>query len=123
LKPRVTGEEVEAGLIGPKPVGQTGRLTIVSADYELPWLKGISLDATVTSVGTRMASADNKLSIPARTILDLAARYRFKLGTASASLIMRLGNVFNTFGWRTNSSAVFVPNAQRRLSATIAADF
>lgn len=123
LKPRVTGEEVEAGLIGPKPVGQTGRLTIVSADYELPWLKGISLDATITSVGSRVASPDNKLSIPARTILDLAARYRFKLGKAPASLILRLGNVFNTFGWRTNSSAVFVPNAQRRLSATIAADF
>ncbi len=123
LKPRVTGEEVEAGLIGRKPIGQTGRLTIVSADYELAWLPGISLDATVTSVASRMASADNRLSIPARSLLDLAGRYRFSIGRASATLILRAGNVFDTFGWRTNSSAVFVPTTQRRASLTLVSDF
>ena len=123
LQPRVTGEEVAAGLIGRKPIGQTARLTIVSADYELPWIKAVSLDATITSVASRIASTDNKLSIPARSVLDLGARYRFAFGHAPATLIVRVGNVFNNFGWRTNASAVFVPNTQRRISATLAADF
>jgi len=123
LRPRVTGEEVDAGLIGRKPVGQTGRLTIVSVDYELPWLKGVSVDATVTSVASRMASADNRLSIPGRSVVDLGARYRFSIGRAPATLIMRVGNILDTFGWRTNASAVFVPNAQRRASLTLASDF
>lgn len=123
LDPRATGEEVRAGIIGPKPVGQTSRLTIVSGEYELPWAKAFSVGATVTSVGARMASADNRLSIPARSVLDLSGRYRFKLAGAPASIVARLGNVFNNFGWRTNASAVFVPNGQRRLSVSMAADF
>ncbi|MBY8821174.1 TonB-dependent receptor domain-containing protein [Sphingomonas colocasiae] len=123
LDPRVTGEEVRAGIIGRKPVGQTSRLTIVSGEYELPWAKAFSVGATVTSVGARMASADNRLSIPARSVLDLSARYRFKLAGAPASIVARLGNLFNNFGWRTNASAVFVPNGQRRLSVSMAADF
>jgi hypothetical protein len=33
------------------------------------------------------------------------------------------GNIFDKFGWRTNSSEVFVTNAPRRFSLSIAADF
>jgi len=122
LKPRVTGEEVDAGRIGSRPVGQTGRTVIINADYELREVKGLSLNMTITSYGDRVASRDNRLSIPARTVFDLAARYRLKVGTAPATVTLRLGNVFNKFGWRTNSSAVFTTNAQRRASLTIAAD-
>lgn len=122
LKPRVTGEEVDAGRIGPKPVGQTDRLIIINADYELPNVKGVSLNVGITSIGDRVASSDNQLSIPARTVFDLAGRYKFKVGGAPATATLRLGNVFNKFGWRTNSSAVFTTNAQRRVSLTVAAD-
>jgi iron complex outermembrane receptor protein len=122
LKPRVTGEEVEAGRIGRRPVGQTNRLIIVSADYELPMVKGVSVNTLITSVGDRMASSDNQLAIPARMAMDLGARYRFKVGGAPATLSARVNNIFNKFGWRTNQSAVFVPLAQRRLSVTLAAD-
>ena len=37
--------------------------------------------------------------------------------------VFQVGNVFDTFGWRTNPSEVFVINAPRRFSITIAADF
>jgi len=123
LEPRVSGEEVASGQIGKIPVGQLGRLTIASVDYRLPRLQSLSFDATVQSVDERMASTDNQLAIPARSVLDLGARYRFKIGRAPATLRFYLGNVFDKFGWRTNSSAVFVTNAQRRFSVTIAADF
>jgi iron complex outermembrane recepter protein len=123
LEPRVSGEEVASGRIGKVPVGQTERLTIASADYRLPWLPSVSVDATVTSVDDRMASGDNRLAIPARSVLDLGARYRFKIGQAPTTVRFFFGNVFDKFGWRTNSSEVFVTNAQRRFSVTIAADF
>lgn len=123
LQPRVTGEEVDQGLIGERPVGQTNRLTIVSADYQLPFAKGFSVNGTLTSVGDRVASRDNQLSIPARSVVDLGARYRFKIGAAPAQLSLRVGNITNKFGWRTNASEVFVPNGQRRVSVDLAADF
>lgn len=123
LEPRVSGEEVASGRIGKIPVGQTERLTILSADYRLPWLQSVSVDATVTSVDDRMASGDNRVAIPARSVLDLGARYRFRIGRAPTTVRFFFGNVFDKFGWRTNSSEVFVTNAQRRFSISIAADF
>jgi len=123
MEPRVSGEEVANGTIGKVPVGQTERLTIGSVEYQLPWVKSLSLSATVTSVDDRMASSDNQLSIPARSVYDLGARYRFQIGRAPATLRFSFGNVFDKFGWRTNASEVFVTNAPRRLAITFAADF
>jgi iron complex outermembrane receptor protein len=123
LDPRVSGEEVDAGIVGRVPVGQTKRLTIVSAEWTVPRLAALSFDATLTSVADRMASTDNRLEIPARSVLDVGARYRLRLGTAPATLRFQVGNVFDKFGWRTNTSGVFVPNAQRRFSVQLAADF
>lgn len=123
MKPRVSGEEVANGTIGKVPVGQTERLIIGSAEYQLPWLPSFSVSTTVQSVGDRMASSDNQLSIPARTVMDLGARYRFQIGSAPATLRVSFGNIFDTFGWRTNSSEVFVTNGPRRVAITLAADF
>jgi iron complex outermembrane recepter protein len=123
IEPRVSGEEVANGTIGKVPVGQTERVSIGSVEYQLPWVKSLSLSATVTSVDDRMASSDNQLSIPARSVYDLGARYRFQIGRAPATLRFSFGNVFDKFGWRTNSSEVFVTNAPRRIAITLAADF
>ena len=123
IEPRVSGDEVSNGTIGKVPVGQTERLTIGSVEYRLPWVPSFSLSATVTSVDDRMASSDNRLSIPARSVLDLGARYRFQIGRAPATLRFTFGNVFDKFGWRTNTSEVFVTNAPRRFAVTLAADF
>jgi iron complex outermembrane recepter protein len=123
LEPRVSGEEVASGSIGRIPVGQTERLTIASADYRLPWWPSVSVDALVTSVDDRMASSDNRLAIPARNVLDIGARYRFQIGRAPTTVRVSFGNVFDKFGWRTGTSEVFVTNAPRRFSISIAADF
>jgi len=123
MEPRVSGEEVANGTIGKVPVGQTERFTIGSAEYQLPWMPSFSVSATVQSVADRMASSDNRLSVPARSVLDLGARYRFQIGGAPATLRLSFGNVFDKFGWRTNSSEVFVTNAPRRIALTLAADF
>jgi len=77
----------------------------------------------VTSVGRRMASRDNRLAIPPSTVLDRGSRYRFTIGTAPATLSVRLSNVFKTFGWRTNGSGVLLVNDRRRLGVSLAANF
>ena len=68
----MSGEEVANGTIGEVPVGQTERLTIGSVEYRPPWVPMFSLSATVTRVDDRMASSDNRASIPARSVLDSA---------------------------------------------------
>lgn len=123
LEPRVSGEEVASGAIGEIPVAQVRRLIIASADYRLPAIPELSFDATLTSISERMASADNQLAIPARSVVDVGARWRFKIGRAPATLRAYIGNVTDEFGWRTNTSSVFVTNGPRRYSLSLAADF
>jgi iron complex outermembrane receptor protein len=122
LDPTISGEEVDAGTIGRRPVGQTRRLTIVSGDLQVPELEGVSINTTITSVAQRVASRDNRLALPPRAVVDLGARYRFRIGDAPGTISLRVSNAFNKDGWRTNSSEIFVPLTQRRVSVALAAD-
>jgi hypothetical protein len=72
LEPRVEGEEIASRRIGKIAVAHTERLTIVSVDYCLPWQPAVSDLATLTSFADRMASSDNRLEIPARSVIDWA---------------------------------------------------
>jgi iron complex outermembrane receptor protein len=123
MKPRVEGELVESGVIGERPVGQTSRSVSVNGEYRFSCLHGFSIDTDIVSYGPRVASSDNRLMIPSRTVVGIGARQRFKLLRADATLRVHVGNVFNNFGWRTDASGVLTPNAQRSFYANIAADF
>lgn len=122
-QPRVSGEEVDAGRVGKFPVGQTKRITIFALDYQLPWFEAVSLNANILSVGAREASLDNTLKARPRTTLDLGVRYRFKIAGAPATLRFTAGNVFDQYGFRVVAGGVLTPNAQRRYSLSLAADF
>ncbi|MBA3678311.1 MAG: TonB-dependent receptor [Sphingosinicella sp.] len=122
LRPRVSGEEVDAGRIGPAPIGSAARTVILNADYRPPWAPAFSVDATITNLSRRIASADNQLAIPGRTVLDVGGRYRFEVGKAPVTLRVAVGNVFDNFGWRVDRSGIFFHNAQRRFSLNLAAD-
>lgn len=123
MRPRVVGEEVDAGRIGKTPAAQVSRLVVIGADYTIPWLDRLSLNATVVNLSKRETSSANNAQIPGRSTLDLGARYRFEVGAQPATLRVQVSNVFNKNGFRTNGSGVFTPLAQRRMSVTLAADF
>jgi iron complex outermembrane receptor protein len=123
MKPRVEGELVDAGVIGERPVGQTSRSVSVNGEYRFPSLRGFSIDTDIVSYGRRVASTDNLLTIPSRTVVGIGARQRFKLMRADATFRVHVGNVFDNFGWRTDASGVLTPNAQRSFYVNLAADF
>jgi iron complex outermembrane receptor protein len=123
LNPRVSGEEVASGRIGPKAVGQSDRYTSASIQYQLPRLPRVSIDTSINSSGWRTASSDNRLRIPPRTLMDVGGRYRFQIRGAPATLRLSISNIFNNYGWVTGSSGVLQPNIQRRASLTLSADF
>lgn len=118
---RVSGEEVDNGTIASRPVGSFRRHTIVSLDYRLP-NSPLSFDAFAEGISRPVANSQNTLHIPARAILNLGTRYRFKLGEADALIRFQVANITNTFGWSNGSSGFFVPNGSRRFSLSIGAD-
>lgn len=122
LDAEVSGEQVDRGLIGKRPIGTFVHHTIVSMDYRLPWFDALSFDATFERTSDRTANAANTLVIPARAVVSLGTRYRMKVDNHPVLIRATVGNVTNTFGWNVGGSGFFVPNGARRYSLTIAAD-
>jgi iron complex outermembrane recepter protein len=122
LQPRVTGEAVDDGRLGPKPIGRTSTL-IDNLDYRFPTFDALSLDIRLQYEGNRVANAENTLNIPARATIDLGARYRFKIGNSPATLRLSATNITNVYGWRVFSGGGFKSNAPRTSSLSLTADF
>ena len=118
---KVSGEEVDNGTIGARPVASFRRHTIFSLDYRLPH-SPFSFDVYAEGISRPVANLANTLFIPSRAILNLGTRYRFKVGDADALLRFQVANVTNTFGWNNGGSGYYVPNGSRRFSLSIGAD-
>jgi iron complex outermembrane recepter protein len=122
LDAKLSGEEVDQGLIGKTPVGTFVRNTNVNLDYQVPGVDGLSVSAAIFSTSDRTANAANTLVVPARAILNLGARYKFKIDKVPALIRFNATNITNTFGYNVSGSGAFTPNGSRRYALTLAAD-
>jgi iron complex outermembrane receptor protein len=122
LDATVSGEEVDRGVIGRRPIGTFRRHTIISMDYQVPGVPPLSLNAYFEGTSARTANALDTLRIPTRAVVHLGARYKFKLADKPLLLRAQVQNVTNTFGWAVGGSGFFVPNGNRRYSLSLAAD-
>jgi iron complex outermembrane receptor protein len=125
----VSGEAVDLGIIGPKPVGTTGRISRANFDYRLPFFEPLSVDLGITSLSGKVASAreyaelgDRQLTTEPRTTFDIGARYRFKAGTAPATLRAQITNLFNLYVWDVSANSSFRFSDNRRFVLSLAAD-
>jgi iron complex outermembrane receptor protein len=123
MRPRVSGPAVRAGLIGEKPIGQTGRTVSVNLNYRVPLLDGVSVDVEVLDTASRIASSDNRVSAPALTTFDLGARYRFRIARVPGTLRLQVKNLADAYGWRVMGDRSFRTGSPRAGSATVAIDF
>ncbi len=122
LDAKLAGEEVANGSIGRRPIGTPTQSLIGNIDWRLPGLPALSLDLAVEQSGRRYADAANRVRVPARTTVDLGARYRFRLGKLPAVLRVQATNLFNTYGWDVEGNNAFVYIPSRQVSARIAVD-
>ncbi|PLK23443.1 hypothetical protein C0V72_09775 [Porphyrobacter sp. TH134] len=123
MRPRVTGEAVEQGRLGERPLGRVGTTLDLRIDYQPPAFDGLSVDLGINYTGDRAARIDNTLFIPERAIIDLGTRYRFKLGRTPAVLRAQIANLTNTFGWNVTGGGGFQFIASRRFNLSLSADF
>lgn len=123
MKPRVTGEAVERGIIGKLPLGQSGRVVRGNVDWRPLALPGVSFDLAVANFSERAASRDNVVILPGYTLVDLGARYRFKLGEAPAMLRFQLSNVANTYYYSVLGGNTYGLADGRRATLFVAVDF
>ncbi len=123
MRPRVTGEAVEQGRLGERPLGRVGTTFDLRMDYQPPAFDAISVDLGVSYAGRRAARIDNSLFIPERAIIDLGTRYRFTIGRTPAVLRAQVANLTNVFGWNVTGGGGFQFIPSRRLNISVSADF
>ncbi len=124
LDPRISGEGVDTGLIGERPVGQLRRRSLLNLDWRLaggasPW----SFDLALESLSGRTANAANTLSSPAQETVNLGLRYRFPLAGTKALLRFQVQNALNDYGWNVSSSGGFTYTNPRTADLQLVLDF
>ncbi|MGE3867700.1 MAG: TonB-dependent receptor, partial [Hyphomonadaceae bacterium] len=129
-KPEVTGEGVQSGLIGEKPVSQPETTLRLNLDYRTPWMSGLSVDGTLLYVGERAATTrefaalgGRQLDADAYATLDLGMRYRFKINGRASTFRALASNVFNENTWKIFPSGAFYLSNPRNFQVSLATDF
>ncbi|WP_158549410.1 TonB-dependent siderophore receptor [Lysobacter silvisoli] len=123
MRPRVSGAAVREGRVGERPIGQAERVLRGDLEYRPPALPGWSFDVAMSHYGERVASRDGVNRLPAYTLADVGARYRFKLGAAPASLRLLVANVGDTYAWNLYGHNSFGLTDGRRYVVQLAVDF
>ena len=123
MQPRVTGEAVEQGRVGERPLGQAERILRGNIEYRPAALPGFSVDLAVSQIGDRPASRDNTVSLDSYTTIDLGTRYRFKVGPSPATFRVQVSNLTDTFAWSVVGSNSYGLMDKRRVTAFLAVDF
>lgn len=70
-----------------------------------------------------MATRDNLVRIPARALVNLGARYRFKLSGKDATIRAQMNNVGNVYGFDLRSAGAYNVIAGRIAAAHLTVDF
>ena len=123
LDQRISGELVESGKIGPRPIGSIRRRSIFNVDWRLGGGKSpLSFDLAVESLSSRIGNVSNRLSAPEREMIDLGARYRFKIASARALLRVQVANVLDDYGWQVAANGAFQYSTGRRFLAELRFD-
>ena len=123
LQAQLSGWLVAQNLSGSRPIGTMPRNVTANIQYAPPQWRGFSVDAQLGHNGKQYANALNTLVLPGRTIIDLGARYQFKVYDVPGSLRARLFNLTDRRDWRIDGAGRFMPQGERRASLALTLDF
>jgi len=86
-------------LDGNDPVGVPQFQINLNAEWDVPFLPGLTLDGRVTHTGKQFIDVGNNFTVPSWTRLDLGVRYAFELAGTDVALRARVDNVTNKGYW------------------------
>ena len=95
----------------------------LGADWDVPGLQGVALDARMLRTGGQYANEANTLSIPAWNRFDLGARYSFDVEQRAVTLRANLENVANTRYWASANGGYLSQGEPRLLKVSATVDF
>jgi iron complex outermembrane recepter protein len=123
LRPEVTGDAVTRGLVGRLPVGAIGERIEFSADWRPVFAPGLSLDMRLSHRSPEVATVNNLIYVPTRTLIDVGGRYRFKLAGNEAVLRIQTTNVTSQQGFELRGANAYTVLPGRVTQAYLTVDF
>ncbi len=119
MQPRVRGEGVALGRVGPRPVGQAERILKLNAVYRPAALGGLSFDAGFSHTGRMPATRDNRVELPALSELDLGLRWPLQLAGQPSTLRFLLSNALNRRSLELRGSGSYAERQGRLLAVNL----
>lgn len=129
IDPKIKGDAVAQGLIGDRPVSVPKLRAIANVDYKVPTVEGLSVDLGATYIAERpalsvvSASSGKQLETDPSVVINLGARYKFKLGRQDLVARLQVLNLFNDFAWDVSSAEALTYSASRRVKAALTLPF
>jgi iron complex outermembrane recepter protein len=96
------GELIDRGVLIGRAVGVPKVTALVNLTYQVPFLKGLSIDSQINYQTDMLLNPRNGLTTPSYATLDLGMRYSFMIADVPATLRARVGNVFDEDTWTAN---------------------
>jgi iron complex outermembrane receptor protein len=93
-----------ASRVGNTPIGVPNVQANIGAEWDLPWVRGLTLNGAVIYTGRQFVDADNKQPIPDWTRLDLGARYTTAINGRKTIFRANVQNVTGENYWSSVAS-------------------
>lgn len=93
-----------AANVGNTPVGVPNVQANIGAEWDLPWMRGLTLNGAVIYTGKQFVDTANKQPIPDWTRLDLGARYTTAINGNTTVFRANVQNVTGTNYWSSVAS-------------------
>ncbi|MEO7655574.1 MAG: TonB-dependent receptor [Sphingomicrobium sp.] len=119
---KLSGTAVDEGLVGRRPIDSVPRYASAAVDYATPWVDGLSLDLRYENYGRRPADRLNSFYIPARHVVSVGSRYRFKIGGKPTTLRAQIASLTNHYTPALTGEGFFF-NVPRRLIVSLTTDW
>ena len=77
----------------------------LAAEYDLPMLEGLSINANVSAMSKQYANAENSLSVAGRTLYGIGGRYNTQIGQVPTIIRADIFNLSNKAYWASSTSS------------------
>lgn len=112
---------------GKRVIGVPRTQANLGVEWDVPGVRGLSLDGRVVTSGSSYANATNTLRVPGWTRMDLGARYVTEVAGKLLTLRARIENVANRSYWSSvggyPGSGYLVLSAPRTFTVSASMDF
>jgi len=109
---------------GNRPVGVPTVMANLGAEWDLPWLQGLTLTGSVNYTGRIYVNQANTQSVPSWTTFDLGARYRTKVAGKATTFRATVINAFDKNYWGGVASySTISQGAPRTFLGSVTVDF